>query len=191
MLDAHARVIGEQDGAGFKKQIESIRTLTQRLRDRYASADEKKLLKKLRDMSTSDLREVARAFTLLFWLLNLAEERHAANLRSADDTDPLRSLFKRTKKAGLGAEQIALAIEGLRATIVLTAHPTEALRWSLRETLDRIAGLFDQRASTTDSEREEVEVEEALFLSAATSSACAALNPARSPPLDSEANRSA
>ena len=159
LLEAHARVIGEQDGAAFAKHIESIRTLTQRLRKRYAGADEKKLVKKLRDMPARELREVARAFTLLFWLLNLAEERHAANLRSAEDMDSFRSLFKRTKKAGLAASEVAAKIEGLRATIVLTAHPTEALRWSLRETLERIDGLLNDRELAEGSQREEVEEE--------------------------------
>ena len=31
---------------------------------------------------------------------------------------------------------------------VLTAHPTEALRWSIRETLTRIDGLLSERQSS-------------------------------------------
>ena len=62
LVEAHTGVIGEQDGAAFAKHIESIRTLIQRLPKRYVSADEKKLLKKLRDMPARELREVAPAF---------------------------------------------------------------------------------------------------------------------------------
>ena len=145
LLEAHERVITEQDGAAFAKRIADIRTLAERLRARYASADEKKLMRKLRDMSAAELKEVARAFTLLFWLLNLAEERHAAALRSAKESDAFRSLFERTRRAGLDARSVAERIGDLRATIVLTAHPTEALRWSLRETLDRIDDLLTRR----------------------------------------------
>ena len=159
LLDAHEKVITEQDGPAFAKRIGEIRALTERLRERYASADEKKLLRKLRDMRASELREVARAFTLLFWLLNLAEERHAAALRSAKESDAFHSLFERTRKAGLDAQAIADRIGDLRATIVLTAHPTEALRWSLRETLDRIDGLLTRREASKGSEQAAIEEE--------------------------------
>ncbi|MEM9174469.1 MAG: phosphoenolpyruvate carboxylase [Myxococcota bacterium] len=157
LLRAHERVITEQDGPVFAKRVAEIRTLTERLRARYASADEKKLLRKLRDMSAAELKEVARAFTLLFWLLNLAEERHAAALRSRKEKDAFHSLFERARKAGLDAQTVADRIGDLRATVVLTAHPTEALRWSLRETLDRIDGLLTRREEARGSLREAIE----------------------------------
>ena len=47
----------------------------------------------------------------------------------------------------------------LRTTIVLTAHPTEALRWSIRETLDRIDTLLTRRTEETDSRRDAIEEE--------------------------------
>ncbi len=159
LLDAHERVITEQDGPAFAKRIGEIRTLTERLRARYASADEKKLLRKLRGMNARDLREVARAFTLLFWLLNLAEERYTASLRGEKEGAAFRSLFTRARKAGLPLEQLTERIGALRATIVLTAHPTEALRWSLRETLGRIDDLLTRREHACGAEREDVEHE--------------------------------
>ena len=159
LLEAHERVITEQDGPAFAKRIADIRGLTERLRARYASADEKKLLRKLRDMSAAELKEVARAFTLLFWLFNLAEERHAARLRSTRESDAFRSLFERTRRAGLDAQTVADRIGDLRATVVLTAHPTEALRWSLRETLGRIDDLLTRREERKGAARDAVENE--------------------------------
>ena len=41
----------------------------------------------LREMTAADLREVARAFTLLFWLRNLAEERHSAAIRGVSSVE--------------------------------------------------------------------------------------------------------
>jgi phosphoenolpyruvate carboxylase len=159
LSEAHARVITEQDGASFARRVDEIRVLTERLRRRYASADERKLVRTLRDMSAADLREVARAFTLLFWLRNLAEERHAAAMRGAQEGEAFRSFFVRAKRGGLPVERIAERIGDLRATIVLTAHPTEALRWSLRETLTRIDGLVGVREAARDADRERVEQE--------------------------------
>ena len=45
LLDALARVITEQEGAAQTKRIEEILELAHRLRARYASADEKKLVR--------------------------------------------------------------------------------------------------------------------------------------------------
>ena len=159
LFSAHARIITEQDGAAFAERVVEIRRLTERLRGRYATADEKKLVSRLRRMSAGELREVARAFTLLFWLLNLAEERRFEQERGVRETQSFRSLFERTKKAGVSGEQIASKLGDLRATIVLTAHPTEALRWSLRETLSRIDALLGQREEAKGTERAAIEEE--------------------------------
>lgn len=159
LLSAHARVVTEQDGAAFAKRVREIRVLAQRLRARYSTADEKKLVGKLRRLSARDLREIARAFTLLFWLLNLAEERHAERIASDTASLGFRALFERLRKAEVGAGRVARAIEDLQATIVLTAHPTEALRWSIRETLARVDRLLTEREDATGSMRAAVEDE--------------------------------
>lgn len=159
LLESHDLVIAEQEGRAFAKSIAEIRALAHRLRTRYDSADEKKLIARLRRMSVSELLDVARAFTLIFWLLNVAEERHAQRGRGIGDVGSFRSLFRRLQKAGVSAEVVAEGIGDLRATIVLTAHPTEALRWSLRETLDRIDALLLRREPANGSDATRVEEE--------------------------------
>lgn len=149
---AHDRIIAEQEGPAYAKSIAEIREVAIRLRIRYVSTDEKKLIARLRRMKVSELVDVARAFTLIFWLLNVAEERHANRERSRGDVGTFRSLFRRLRKAGVSEEVVAAEIADLRATIVLTAHPTEALRWSLRETLNRIGGLLEEREETRHSD---------------------------------------
>ncbi|MBC8186923.1 MAG: phosphoenolpyruvate carboxylase, partial [Proteobacteria bacterium] len=144
---AHDIVIREQEGASFAASIDEIRELAAGLRSRYASAGERKLIGRLRGMKVSELLQVARAFTLLFWLMNLAEERYAERSRSKSDQGSFRALFRRLVRAGLSDREVAEKIKELRATIVLTAHPTEALRWSLRESLDRVDLLLDRRGT--------------------------------------------
>jgi phosphoenolpyruvate carboxylase len=159
---AHDCIIEEQDGPAFAAELNEIRELARRLRTRYASADEQKLTDRLGRMSIPELLQVARAFTLLFWLLNLAEERHAERSRVSGvkgDRGDFRSLFRRLSRAGLSRQDVAARIEELRATIVLTAHPTEALRWSLRESLDRIDLLLSGREVARGAERDRVEDE--------------------------------
>lgn len=159
LLGAHRQIIREQDGAAHARWIDEIRALAARLRVRYATADERKLVARLRRMSVDDLHEAARAFMLLFWLLNVAEERETERQRAERDTESFAALFARLRKAGVPAERVARAIEDLRATIVLTAHPTEALRWSLRETLDRIDALLGRREAASGAARHDLEEE--------------------------------
>ena len=159
LLESHDRVIAEQEGPAYAKSIGEIRELAHRLRSRYASADEEKLIGQLRRMRVSELLDVARTFTLIFWLLNVAEERHAERGRRKSDVGSFRSLFRRLQRAGVSAETVADGIGDLRATIVLTAHPTEALRWSLRETLDRIDVLLSRREKASGSDVDRVEEE--------------------------------
>lgn len=156
---AHDIVIREQEGASFAASIDEIRELAAGLRSRYASAGERKLIGRLRGMKVSELLQVARAFTLLFWLMNLAEERYAERSRSKSDQGSFRALFRRLVRAGLSDREVAEKIKELRATIVLTAHPTEALRWSLRESLDRVDLLLDRRGTVAGAEVEKVEKE--------------------------------
>lgn len=159
LLESHDRVIAEQEGLAYAKSIGEIRELAHRLRARYVSADERKLIGRLRRMNVSQLLDVARSFTLIFWLLNVAEERHAERAREKSDAGSFRSLFSRLDRAGVPAERVAEAIADLRATIVLTAHPTEALRWSLRETLDRIDLLLQRRDQKRAAESFDIEKE--------------------------------
>jgi phosphoenolpyruvate carboxylase len=159
LQDAHDRVIEEQEGKAFARSIGEIRELAALLRTRYASADEKRLIGRLRAMEVKELLQVARAFTLLFWLLNLVEERHAEASRPKSDRESFRSLFRRLARAGVPAEEVAESIGTLRATIVLTAHPTEALRWSLRESLDRVDGLLSRREASSGGETSNIENE--------------------------------
>ena len=103
LIEAHRVVIGEQEGRAHAKAIDEIRSLATRMRARYSSADEKKLVAKLRRMNVSQLHEIARAFTLLFWLMNVAEGRQLEAGRTKAESDSLKELFKRLKKAGISA----------------------------------------------------------------------------------------
>ena len=156
---AHDRIISEQEGSDFASVIDELRVLAGRLRHRYASADERMLTNRLRKMTVAELLQVGRAFTLIFWLLNLVEERHAERSRSKRDPGNFRSLFGRLARAGLSPAEVAERINELRATIVLTAHPTEALRWSLRESLDRVDLLLSDREASRGGDRPPIEDE--------------------------------
>jgi phosphoenolpyruvate carboxylase len=98
---------------------------------------------------------VARAFTVYFHLVNLAEEeQRVRTLRVRDSTDrpPRESLADAVGQltAEGGAAHLAEQIAGLRVHPVFTAHPTEARRRAVVASLRRVSGLVrsidDQRA---------------------------------------------
>ena len=99
--------------------------------------------------------QVARAFTVYFHLVNLAEEEQRVRtlrLRDSGDRAPRESLADAVGQltAEGGAEHLAELLAGLRVHPVFTAHPTEARRRAVVASLRRVSGLLtaidDQRA---------------------------------------------
>jgi phosphoenolpyruvate carboxylase len=109
--------------------------------------------------------DVARAFTVYFHLVNLAEEQQRVRtlrMRESGDQPPRESLADAVARITReqGAEQLRQALSGLRIHNVFTAHPTEARRRavvaSLRGISELLAVLDDQRlgpAQHTESRR--------------------------------------
>lgn len=135
---AQDTVIREQEGEAFLRRVQELRELARNMRRRFASRDESRLRRILRGATLDELVAMARAFTVSFWLLNVCEERSDARIRTEASAGSLASLFKRLERRSVQREVVEAAIKQLRATIVLTAHPTEAMRWSVRENLIRI-----------------------------------------------------
>ena len=103
--------------------------------------------------------QVARAFTVYFHLVNLAEEHQRIRILRERDSGqaPVReSLAAAVAEVGHdgGPGHLAELLAGLRVHLVLTAHPTEARRRAVVAALRRISGLLDvlddRRAGATD-----------------------------------------
>ena len=103
--------------------------------------------------------QVARAFTVYFHLVNLAEEHQRIRILRERDSGqaPVReSLAAAVAEVGHdgGPAHLAELLAGLRVHLVLTAHPTEARRRAVVAALRRISGLLDvlddRRAGATD-----------------------------------------
>ena len=106
---------------------------------------------------------VARAFTGYFQLVNLAEEHHRLRVRGRDAA---MEAVRDSLAAGVTDVRDALGDEGLTALLgrleivpVLTAHPTEARRRAIVETLWRIGALVERLdgAQLSTSERTDVD----------------------------------
>jgi phosphoenolpyruvate carboxylase len=97
--------------------------------------------------SHSRAEQVARAFTVYFHLVNLAEEQQRVRTlreRDSGDLPPRESLAEAVARitAEQGAEQVTTQLDGLRVHNVFTAHPTEARRRAVVASLRRVAALL-------------------------------------------------
>ncbi|MCQ8103648.1 phosphoenolpyruvate carboxylase [Methylomonas sp. SURF-2] len=103
------------------------------------------LHKLLQGLSADTLSEVIRAFSLYFSLLNIAEESTQLQQRRRQiekHKHYWRGSFHDTllgfKTAGIGAEQLQPLLDDLHYLPVMTAHPTEAKRRSVRGALRNV-----------------------------------------------------
>jgi phosphoenolpyruvate carboxylase len=115
-------------------------------------------------LSVDDLGMVARSFTLWFHLVNAAEEQHRVRmLRRHDEAHPAEdSLAKAViamAQAGLSSDDVQAQLARSFIMPVLTAHPTEARRRTVRDHVAEVQRSIDARerasASTELSELED------------------------------------
>ncbi|MDW8327405.1 MAG: phosphoenolpyruvate carboxylase [Anaerolineales bacterium] len=120
--------------------------------DAAAAAEaEAAILAEVQAHTTDTARVMARAFTLYFDLVNLAEEseRVRALRRREREVGPAydESLFDtlaRLRQRGISHEQMAKLLRSLHIELVLTAHPTEAKRRTNLSKLSRIHAALQQ-----------------------------------------------
>jgi len=99
-------------------------------------------------LSLPDLEDVARAFTQWFHLVNAAEEQHRVRMLrrhspSEPPVDSLAKAFSLMAADGLGADDVLSQLKRLFVMPVLTAHPTEARRRTLRDHVAEVQRLLD------------------------------------------------
>jgi len=149
-------VIAEANGSDLFDDVERLRRAA---RDARRGGDRDEPRRIVDGFSIVRAEQVARAFTVLFHLVNLTEERHRVRvLRDRDRADepaPEDSLAGAVD--AMTGDKVREALQDLEVHPVLTAHPTEARRRAVVTSLSRIAGEMQQwddpRAG--DSERTE------------------------------------
>jgi len=153
--DILGEIITESDGPDLLADVERLRRAViaaRRVPDRAsaeAAAAGDAIAALVGSWSRPRAEQVARAFTVYFHLANLAEEQQRVRTlreRDSGDSPPRESLAdaiaRITAEQGLAHAHEVLA--GLRVHPVFTAHPTEARRRAVVESLRRISGLLTE-----------------------------------------------
>jgi phosphoenolpyruvate carboxylase len=164
------RVLIEQEGQDLFETEEEIRTLCKRLRFDYDPGLDARLRQRIDAMSEEELRRIVRAFSVYFQLVNIAERYHRIRRRRQYEASPenppqrasLASALARLKREGLEGEALRELLESMEIGLVLTAHPTEAARRSVRRKHARIGEMLEAMESPVLTWRERRNLEEDL-----------------------------
>jgi phosphoenolpyruvate carboxylase len=164
------QVIAEQAGRDLLDLVERVRRTTIRLRRGDDPGLRSGLVAELESLDAGRAEVVVRAFSLYFRLVNLAEERELVRAaRRADRERGRGASHGRSRGAGAGAagerpddslaaavdwlrssgatdDDVRVALNRLRITPVLTAHPTEARRRTILIALRRVDRLLARLA---------------------------------------------
>ena len=150
-------VIREQAGGATFELVESIRgvAVESRRRDGSSAVD---AIRALTDSQPLAERvQVIRAFDWLSLLANTAEDVHLDRRRRfhriaghGARRGSLESSLDQLATSGVSTDQIAAVVGELEVSPVITAHPTEVLRKTIRIELEQVAALLDERGRRAD-----------------------------------------
>ncbi|MBA2712448.1 MAG: phosphoenolpyruvate carboxylase, partial [Rubrobacteraceae bacterium] len=164
------RVLIEQEGEDLFETEEEIRLQCKRLRFDYDPQLDERLMRRIDAMSVGELRRIVRAFSVYFQLVNIAERYHRVRRRRQYEASPanppqrasVASALARLKREGLGREALRGVLEGMEVGLVLTAHPTEAMRRSVRRKHVKIGEMLESLESPDLMWKEQRRLEEDL-----------------------------
>jgi phosphoenolpyruvate carboxylase len=149
-------VLKEQGGDVLFDLVEKDRRLSIRRRagDKEAAAE---LSVQLRGRAPQVARDLARAFSMWFRAVNLAEKVHRIRrrrgyfLEASDRPQPggMAAALGALKERGLGLADVLELLKKMRIEPVFTAHPTESARRTMLRKNQRIAGLLLDRLDPT------------------------------------------
>jgi len=138
-------VLRTQEGENVFDAVETLRQGYVGLRKQDDEEERHRLEKLIESLSPEKLTHVVRAFSIYFGLVNIAEETHLSYLRheSSKDEGPnwvgsFDLTLRQLKQSGISAEQLQVLLNQLHYQPVITAHPTESKRRTIRDSLRRI-----------------------------------------------------
>src|ERR671921_310950 len=164
------QVLIEQEGEGLFDAEEEVRLLCKRLRFDYDPALDERLRRKIEGMDAEQLQRIVRAFSVYFQLVNIAERYHRIRRRRQYESSPsnppqrgsLASALSRLVKEGFGAVRLRELLGEMSVGLVMTAHPTEAMRRSVRRKHVRIGEMLEALESPDLTWKEQRRLEEDL-----------------------------
>jgi phosphoenolpyruvate carboxylase len=160
--DLLGEILRGQEGNALFDLVEKVRALAKRARS--GNADDAEALRALlASLDSAEARPLARAFAHFLALANIAEQHHRVRLRRERRRSPgalgaVSEALARSLAAGVSADRLYQTVTGMEVELVLTAHPTQAMRRTLLQKHRRVAAALASRdrADLLPDEREEL-----------------------------------
>lgn len=164
-------VLVHQGGNELLDIVEKIREASKSLRAVFLPELHEEFKQIINTLEPDIRHQVIRAFAVYFQLVNIAEQNHRIRRkrdyeRSAGETvqpgsieDSVRDL----KERGFSYDEVQEILQGLSLELVMTAHPTEAMRRAILDIHKRIADDVMQLDNPTLTFREREQLREKLL----------------------------
>ncbi|WP_419888652.1 phosphoenolpyruvate carboxylase [Neobacillus niacini] len=152
-------------------KVEKIRLMCKTLRTHFDTEIYSELKEEIANLNSPMRKQVIRAFSMYFHLINIAEQNHRIRRRRQyqleDDSivqpDSIESAILSLKENNLNEDMIQEVLKKLSLELVITAHPTEAAKRSILEIQQRIAVILKKLDYPLITKRERSKLEESLF----------------------------
>lgn len=158
-------------GSELFDKVEKIRNMCKTLRTQFDETIYRELRGEIASLSSPMRKQVIRAFSMYFHLINAAEQNHRIRRRRQyhlqDDTivqpASIESAILSLKENNIQEHTIQSVLNTLSLELVITAHPTEATKRSILEIQQRIAVILKSLDHPLLTKREKKKLEESLF----------------------------
>ncbi|GEL08581.1 phosphoenolpyruvate carboxylase [Salisediminibacterium halotolerans] len=164
------QVLKEHGGEELFNEVEEIREMTKELRRNHNDADHKKLKEKVHHLQSPMRKDVIRAFSIYFYLVNIAEQNHrirrsrSYRLKRGENVQPssIEASVKSVKEAGYSKDILQKVLDDSSIELIITAHPTEATKRTILEIQKRISSILQQQDNMYLTEKEWNDLDESL-----------------------------
>ncbi len=135
----------EHHGPQLFRKVEEIRQLAKSLAQSAsngATSDHTQLVQALGKLADNDVLPIARAFNQFLTLANIADQHYFHGADALPDDGMARQLEALVSMRG--KEAMVSIFSNLCIELVLTAHPTEAMRRTMIHKYDKVANLLGE-----------------------------------------------
>ncbi|MEW9702546.1 phosphoenolpyruvate carboxylase [Paenibacillus sp. SI8] len=140
-------VLVHQGGNELLDVVEKIREMSKSLRAHYVPEIYEEFKKTISSLAPENRHQVIRAFAIYFQLVNIAEQNHRIRRKrdyersSGEIIQPgsIESIVQELKSNNIPYEEVQEILQAISLELVMTAHPTEAMRRAVLDVNLRIS----------------------------------------------------
>lgn len=164
-------ILVDHGGPELLDKVEKIRLMCKTLREHFDEGIYEELKAEIASLDSPIRKQVIRAFSMYFHLINAAEQNHRIRrrrqyqLEEGNIVQPasIESAVLKFKEHGISEDIIQKVLHTLSLELVITAHPTEATKRSILEIQQRIAVILKNLDHPLLTTREQKKLEDNLF----------------------------